>query len=143
MTHHHHHYQLYHHFLLSLLPHIFLVTFIIIVIIIIIIIIRIIIGTCNYIPETTHTSKVHYDTAVLYFQSVLPVMLFLPCYMFCTFTLALPAVCVQCQIWQFVCNTLNSCFPGMLLGCCLSDFEMVPVAPVITDVTFAFTFHMR
>jgi hypothetical protein len=31
----------------------------------------------------------------------------------------------------------------MLLRYCLSDFEMVPVAPVITGITFAFTFHMR
>ena len=31
----------------------------------------------------------------------------------------------------------------MLLRYCLSDFEMVPVAPVITKITFAFTFHMR
>jgi hypothetical protein len=31
----------------------------------------------------------------------------------------------------------------MLLGYCLSDFEMVPVASLITDITFAFTFHMR
>jgi len=31
----------------------------------------------------------------------------------------------------------------MLLRYCLSDFEMVPVAPVITGITFAFTFHMH
>jgi hypothetical protein len=31
----------------------------------------------------------------------------------------------------------------MLLGYCLSDSEMVPVAPVITGITFIFTFHMR
>ena len=37
---------------------------------------------------------------------------------------------------------LNSCFPGMLLCYCLNDFEMVPVAPVLTGITFAFKFHM-
>ena len=31
----------------------------------------------------------------------------------------------------------------MLLRYCLSDFEMVPVSPVITGITFAFTFHMH
>jgi hypothetical protein len=31
----------------------------------------------------------------------------------------------------------------MLLGYCLSDFEMVPVAPIVTGITFALTFHMR
>ena len=30
----------------------------------------------------------------------------------------------------------------MLLRHCLSDFEMVPVAPIIMGITLAFTFHM-
>jgi len=61
--------------------------------------------------------------------------------MFCAFTLALPAVCVQCM--AVVCNSLISCFPGMLLSYYLSDFETVPVAPIITGITFVVTFHMR
>ena len=40
------------------------------------------------------------------------------------------------------CGSLISCFPGTLLRYCLSDFEVVPVAPIITGITFAFTFHM-
>jgi hypothetical protein len=32
---------------------------------------------------------------------VLHVMLFCPCNMFCTFTWALPTVCVQCPMWLF------------------------------------------
>ena len=43
----------------------------------------------------------------------------------------------------FFCSSLISCFPGMLLRYCLSNFEMVPVAPIISGITFAFTFHMR
>jgi hypothetical protein len=31
----------------------------------------------------------------------------------------------------------------MLLTYFLNDFEMVPVAPIITGVNFIFTFHMR
>jgi hypothetical protein len=41
------------------------------------------------------------------------------------------------------CSSLISCFPGMLLKYFQKDFEMVPVAPIITGVTFVFTFHMR
>ena len=41
------------------------------------------------------------------------------------------------------CSSLNSCFPGMLLTHFLNDFEIVPVAPIITGITFVFTFHMR
>ena len=100
-------------------------------------------GIYNYIPETNHVSMVYSVAAVLYLQFVLHVMLFRPWNMFYTFTLALSAVCVQCTIWPCFCSSLISCFPGMLLRYFLSDFEMVPVAPVITDITFASTFHMR
>ena len=40
------------------------------------------------------------------------------------------------------CSSLTSCFPGMLLTYFLNDFEIVPVAPIITGTTFVFTFHM-
>jgi len=41
------------------------------------------------------------------------------------------------------CSSLTSCFPDMLLTYFLNDFEIVPVAPIITGITFVFTFHMR
>ena len=122
----------------------------IIIIIIIIILITFMHGIYNYVPETNHVSTVHSVTAVLYLQSVLHVMLFRPWNVFCTFTLALPAVCVcvcvcvcvQWPIWLFFCSSLISCCPGMLIRYCLSDFEMVPVASIITSTILAFTFHM-
>jgi len=41
------------------------------------------------------------------------------------------------------CSPLISCFYSMLLRYYASDFEMVPVAPIITGVNFVFTFNMR
>jgi len=41
------------------------------------------------------------------------------------------------------CSSLTSCFPSMLLTYFLNYFEIVPVAPTITGITFVFTFHMR
>ena len=41
------------------------------------------------------------------------------------------------------CSSLTSWFPRMLLTYFLNDFEIVPVAPIITGITFVFTFHMR
>ena len=41
------------------------------------------------------------------------------------------------------CSSFTSCFPGMLLTYFLNDFEIVPFAPIITGITFVFTFHMR
>ena len=81
-----------------------LFTSIIIIIIIINIIIPVIPFTqaiYNYIPKTHHVPTVYSVAAVLYLHSVPHVMLFRPCNMFCTFTSALAAVCVQCPIWLF------------------------------------------
>ena len=41
------------------------------------------------------------------------------------------------------CSSLTSWFPGMLFTYFLNVSEIVPVAPIITDITFVFTFHMR
>ena len=41
------------------------------------------------------------------------------------------------------CNFLTSWFSGMLFTYFLNDFEIVPVIPIITGITFVFTFHMR
>ena len=40
-------------------------------------------------------------------------------------------------------SSLTSCFPGMLLTYFLNYFEIVPVPPIITGITFVCTFHMR
>ena len=40
------------------------------------------------------------------------------------------------------CSSFTSWFPGMLLTFFLNDFEMVPVAPIITGIILVFTFHM-
>jgi len=51
-------------------------------------------------------------------------------------------VCAVPNVAVF-CSSLTSCFPGMLPTYFVNDFEIVPVAPIITGVTFVFTFHMR
>jgi hypothetical protein len=55
-------------------------------------------GIYNYIPETNYVARAYNVAAVLYLQFVLHVMLFRQWNMFCTFTLALSEVCVQCPI---------------------------------------------
>ena len=113
------------------------------IIIIIILVITFIQGIYNHIPETNHVSRVYILADTLFLQSVLHIMLFRTWNMFCTLTSALYEVCVQCPIWLFFCRSLISCFPCMLLRYCLIDFEMVPVALIVTGITFAFTFHKR
>ena len=41
------------------------------------------------------------------------------------------------------CSSLTSCFPSMLLKYFLNDFEIVPVAPIITGILFVFTFQVH
>jgi hypothetical protein len=91
-----------------------------------------------YIPETNPFYIVHGVAAVLYLQSVLHVMLFRPCNMFCTFTSALSAACSAqygCCL-QFL-NFPLSRYVAQVLSESFSDGSS---RPVITGVTFAFTF---
>ena len=66
-------------------------------------------------------------------------MLFPTLNIFCTFTSALPTV----PNMAVFCSSLISPFPGTLLRYCLSHFQTVPVAPIITGITSVFTVHMR
>ena len=47
------------------------------------------------------------------------------------------------MIFFFFFCSLFSCFPIMLVRHFLNDFEMVSVDPIITGITFVFTFHMH
>jgi len=58
-------------------------------------------GIYNCIPDTSLVSRVHSVAAVTWLQFVLHVMLFGVLNTFCTFTSALPAVCVQRPIGIF------------------------------------------
>ena len=39
------------------------------------------------------------------------------------------------------CSSFTSWFPGMLLMYFLNDFEMVPVAPIITDIALVYYYY--
>ena len=59
-----------------------------------------------------------------------------------TFRSVCVCVCAVPNMAVF-CSSLTSWFPALLLTYFLNDFEMVPVAPIITGFTFVFTSHMR
>ena len=95
----------------------------------------------NCVPETNHVSTVYSVAATLY--TISATCNVISCgTVFCTYTLALCDARAVPSISVF-CGSFISCSLGMLLRYCLSDSEMVPVAPIITDITFASTFHMR
>jgi hypothetical protein len=41
------------------------------------------------------------------------------------------------------CRSLMSCYPDVCFRYFLNDFGVVPVAPIITGITFVFTFQIR
>ena len=99
-------------------------------------------GTYTHIPETNYVPREHGVAAILLFlfmvlKSLLAVLNLLYFYI-STFRskCAVPNMAVFC-------SSLTSWFPGMLLTYFLNIFEIVPVAPIITGITFVFTFHMR
>ena len=74
---------------------------IIIIIIIIILVITFMQDIYNFTPEINHVYSSHNVAAVLYLQSVLRIVLFRPCNMFCT-TSVHSAVRVQCPVRLFL-----------------------------------------
>ena len=98
-------------------------------------------GIYDYIPATNHVSRVYSVAAVLYLQFMLHVSSPVKCVLY----FYISTCCSMCAVPNMAVffSSLISCFPIMLLRYCLSGFEMVPVAPVITGITFAVTFHMR
>ena len=63
----------------------------------------------------------------------------------CVLYFYISTFCSMCAVPNMAvfCSSLISCFTDLLLKYCLSGFEMVPVAPIITGITFAVTFHMH
>jgi hypothetical protein len=96
----------------------------------------------NCIPATNRVSTVCSVAAVLYLQFVLHVMLFCMLNVLYLCIITSRSMCAVPSMAVF-CSFLISCFPVMLLGYCLSDFQTVPVAPIITAISFASTIHMH
>jgi len=99
-------------------------------------------GIYTYIPETNYIPREYSVVAILLllfmvlisFVSVLNLLYF--------YVSTFRSMCAVPNMAVF-CSSLTSRFPGMLLTYFLIDFEIVPVAPIITGITFVFTFYMR
>jgi len=94
------------------------------------------------IPETNCVCTLYSVTAVLYLQFVLHVKLFRPWNMFCTFTVALSAVCLQCPIWLFFLQFFNfvlSLYVAQLLSQLFSNGSnlLLPVSLLLSHSTCA------
>ena len=99
-------------------------------------------GIYTYIPEKKYVPREYSVAAILLLLftvlissvSVLNLLYF--------YISTIRSICAVPNMAVFY-SSLTSCFPGILVTYFLNDFEIVPVAPVITGITFVFTFHMR
>ena len=57
-------------------------------------------GIYTYIPETNYVPK-KYSVAAILLLLFMGLLSLVPVLIYCTFTLVLSEVCVQCQIWLF------------------------------------------
>ena len=99
-------------------------------------------GIYNYTPEANHVSRVYIVADFPYLQNFATCNIISPVkYVLYFYISNFRTKCAESNRAAF-CSSLISCFPGVLLRYCLSDFEMVSVALIITGITFAFIFHM-
>jgi len=116
-----------------------IITIIIIIIIIITIIIIIIIssmlGIYTYIPETNYIPMEYSVAAILLLLFIVLISLVSVLNLLYFYISTFRSMCAVPNMTVF-CSSLTSCFPGMLLTYFLNDFEIVPVAPFITGITF-------
>ena len=110
--------------------------------IIIIIIISFMHGIYTYIPETNYVPTEYSVAAILLLLFMVLISLVSVLNLLYFYISTFRSMCAVPNVAVF-CSSFTSCFPGMLLTYFLNDFEIVPFAPIITGITFVFTFHMR
>ena len=115
---------------------------IIIIIITIIIIISFMQGVYTYFPKTNDVPREYSVAAILLLLFMVLGSLVSVLNLLYFYIISFRSMCSVPNM-AVVCSSLISCFPGMLLTYFLNDFEIVPVAPIITGITFVFTFNMR
>ena len=96
-------------------------------------------GIYTYIPEKNYVPTEYSVAAVLLLLFMVLISLVSVLNLLYFHISTFRSMCAVPSMAVF-CSSLTSCFPGILLTYFLNDFEIVPVAPIITDI---FTFHMR
>ena len=92
----------------------------------------------NYIPETNYIPREYSVADILLFLFIVHITLFPALNLLQFYTSIFRNMCVVANMAVF-CSSLISCFPGTLLRYFLNDFEIVPVAPIITGVALVLT----
>ena len=99
-------------------------------------------GIYTYIPDTNYVPREYSVAAILLLLFMVLISLVSVLNLLYFYISTFRNMCSVPNMTVFW-SSLTSCFLGMLLTYFLNDFEIVPVAPVISGITFVFTFHMR
>ena len=92
-------------------------------------------GIYTYIPETNYVPKEYSISAILLLLFMVLISLVSVLNLLYFYISTFRNMCSVPNMAVF-CRSLTSCFPGMLLTYFLNDSELVPVAPIITGITF-------
>ena len=99
-------------------------------------------GIYTYIPEANYIPREYSVAAILLLLFIVVISLVSVLNLLYFYISTFRSMCAVPNMAVF-CRSLTSRFPGMLLTYFLNDFEIVPVAHIITGITFVFTFHMH
>ena len=99
-------------------------------------------GIYTYIPETNYVPRKYSVAAILLLLFMVLISLVSVLNLLYFYMSTFRNMCAVPNMAVF-CSSLTPCFPGILLTYFLNDFEILPVAPIITGITFVFPFHIR
>jgi len=94
-------------------------------------------GIYTYIPETNYVPRKYSVAGILLLLFMVLISLVAVLNLLYFYISTYRNMCVVSNMAVF-CSSLTSCFPAMLLTYFLNDFEIVPVAPIITGITFLY-----
>jgi hypothetical protein len=99
-------------------------------------------GIHAHIPKTKYVPRGYIVAAILSLLFMMPLSLVPALALLFFYVSTFRSMCAVPSM-TIICSSLTSLFPIMSLTYFLNDVEMVPVAPVVTGITLALTFHMR
>ena len=99
-------------------------------------------GNYTYIPQTNYVPREYSVVAILLLLFMVLIALDSVLNLLYFYISTFRSMCAVTSMAVF-CISLTSWFPGMLLTYFRYDFEIAPLATIITGITFGFTFHVR
>ena len=97
-------------------------------------------GIYTYIPEKNYVPREYSVAAILLFLFMVLISLVSVLNLLYFYISTFRIMCAVPNM-AVLCSSLTSCFPGMLLTYFLNDFEIVPVALIITRMNFVYYYY--